>query len=107
MEHCLWRPLEFDHDLRSGDGQPFTRADIKEDTRPAPGFDMKPHRGEGLNLRVRRNTLFIAIAAELAPNHVCRSQRLDGFEQANLFIAHGFGITADRSVHGEQYQYLQ
>ena len=68
---------------------------------------MKPHRGEGLDLRVRRNTLFIAIAAELSPNHVCRSQRLDGFEQADLFIAHGFRIAADRSVHGEQHQHLQ
>ena len=68
---------------------------------------MKLHRGEGLDVRVRRNTLFIAIAAELSPNHVCRRQCLDGFEESDLFIAHGFRITADRSVHGKQHQHLQ
>ena len=47
------RLLELDADLRGALLQPLARAQIERHARPAPVFDLQPHRGVGLGAATR------------------------------------------------------
>src|SRR5690348_10185707 len=72
IEDRLGRTPEFDHHLRSGNGQSLPGTNVKRHAGPPPGLDMQAHGSERLNLRVRSDPVFITISAVLAPYYVCR-----------------------------------
>src|SRR3989442_1529735 len=106
-EHGLRRPLQFHHYVRCRNRQFFAGTDVERHTAPTPGLDMQTQRGKGLDLRIRRDPVNVAITTELTANDIDSSEGTNGLEKPDLFITHGFRIPADRSIHRQQYQYLE
>src|SRR6266511_3241830 len=77
-EHLQRRPAELHHDLGGGQRQALAGADVERHPRPTPAVDLELDRDVGFYIRVRRDTVLVPVAAELAADHAGRVQRPDG-----------------------------
>src|SRR5690606_25499619 len=74
---------------------------------PAPGIEVKAHRGEGLDLRAGRDAVLGTVARILAAHHVRRSQRTDAAEDLDLLVAKRVRALAHRWLHRQVCDHLQ
>src|SRR6266511_3269071 len=61
-----------------GQRQALAGADVERHPRPTPAVDLELDRDVGFYIRVRRDTVLVPVAAELAADHAGRVQRPDG-----------------------------
>src|SRR5215212_1448959 len=68
---------------------------------------MQPHRGECLDLGIRRYAFLIAITLELTSYDLRGNERSHRAEDAQLLVAHRIGTASNRRIHCEQRYHLQ
>src|SRR4051794_8726009 len=71
-------PAELGEHLGAREGQILAGPDGDGDTLPAPGMDLEPQGGEGLDLRVGGDPLLVAVAPELPADDPAGVERSDG-----------------------------
>ena len=101
------RPAEPDDHLRAGHRQALPGADVERHALPAPGVDLQLQRGIGLHLRVRRDPLLLAVAAELAADDAPRVQRLIAFSTLTFSSRTDSLSVRDRRLHRQVGQHLE
>src|SRR6202034_2497195 len=82
-------------------------ADVEGHALPTPGIDLEPHGSECFRSRIRRHTLFLAIASELPSDDIDGIQHRNRFRHLHLLVPNGFAVDADGRLHGEIAQDLQ
>src|SRR5262249_45294106 len=102
-----WRLSKPAEDLRTGHRQALSCADVERHPFPTPGIDLQSQRGKGFHLRIGRNTLFLAVAAELPSDEIVHLQRWNRFQYLHLFFTNGLTVGADRRLHRKVAQDLE
>src|SRR6266568_9637831 len=82
----LRRSLQLHQDLGGSRRQVLARPDVDGHIRPPPGVNTEFDRREGLDLRIRRHPLLLAIATVLAAHHIGRIKRAYGLEDPGLLV---------------------
>src|SRR5258707_14766267 len=96
-----------DDDFCARHGETFSRPNVERNTFPAPGINLQLECRKGFHLRVARDALLVAVAAELPANKVLAFQRGNRFEDFDLFIADRFAVGSGRRLHGQVSQNLK
>ena len=95
-------------DLAHRLGQALARPHDEGHAGPAPGVDVQPHRGEGLDRRVLGHAGLVAVAAELAAHDVGLAQRGHGADAARPCASRmASGSLAGRRLHRQQRDDLE
>src|SRR5208282_4816967 len=79
---------ESTQDLRTSQWKILAGANIERNALPSPGFDLQLEGGEGLDLRVRGNTLLVEISLKLTTDQVLRLQGRNRLQHFYLLVPH-------------------
>src|SRR6267378_2724647 len=105
--NCCGRFSETSEHLGSRDRQVFSRSDVKRDTVPTPGVNLKFYNRKRFGLGAGIYSWFFAIIAELPPNDVIRCERRNGLQDFGLFIANRLTVVPDGRFHAEVAEHLE
>ena len=116
------RQLELDRDLRRAAGQALAGAQVEGNVGPAPVLDLELERDEGLDLRIGRDLVLLAVADDLLVTDPARRVLathdagadlgvgplgVDGAQDAHLLVAQRVRLEGDRWLHRDQRQQLE
>ena len=102
-------------------GEAFAGAKVERNIGPTPVFDKEPQGGVRLGVGMRVDAGFVAVGGDLAPVDHARAilsahailedllgfHRPDGFEDFDLFVAHGIAGDVAGRFHGDEREHTE
>ena len=107
VEQHARRLAQLDHRLGGILGEGLADADVPGHPGPPPRVDLEARRGERLDLRLRIDARFVAVADVLAAHEGLRVHRPHGGDHLGLLVLQEPRVGSGRWLHRQQRDHLQ